>query len=58
MENLKQFESALESKLAEQKAEVAAVTEKAAKQFDSKVELCASTHVDIIAEQPDVGTIS
>jgi HK97 family phage major capsid protein len=38
MENLKQFESALESKLAEQKAEVAAVTEKAAKQFDSKVE--------------------
>ena len=38
MENLKQFETALEAKLAEQKAEVASVTEKAAKQFDSKVE--------------------
>lgn len=38
MENLKQFESALEAKLAEQKAEVASVTEKAAKQFESKVE--------------------
>jgi HK97 family phage major capsid protein len=38
MENLKQFETALEAKLAEQKAEVAAVTEKAAKQFESKVE--------------------
>ena len=38
MSELKQFESALEAKLAEQKAEVAAVTEKAAKQFDSKVE--------------------
>lgn len=38
MSDLKAFESALESKLAEQKAEVAHVTEKAAKQFDSKVE--------------------
>jgi HK97 family phage major capsid protein len=38
MENLKQFEAALEAKLAEQKAEVASVTEKAAKQFESKVE--------------------
>lgn len=38
MENLKEFESALESKLAEQKAEVAAVTEKAAKSFESKVD--------------------
>lgn len=38
MENLKQFEAALEAKLAEQKAEVAAVTEKAAKQFESKVD--------------------
>lgn len=38
MENLKQFEAALEAKLAEQKAEVAQVTEKAAKQFESKVE--------------------
>ena len=38
MSDLKQFESALEAKLAEQKAEVASVTEKAAKQFDSKVE--------------------
>lgn len=38
MSDLKQFESALEQKLAEQKAEVASVTEKAAKAFDSKVE--------------------
>jgi HK97 family phage major capsid protein len=38
MSDLKAFESALESKLAEQKAEVANVTEKAAKAFDSKVE--------------------
>jgi len=38
MSDLKAFESALEQKLAEQKAEVASVTEKAAKQFDSKVE--------------------
>ena len=38
MSDLKAFETALESKLAEQKAEVASVTEKAAKQFDSKVE--------------------
>ena len=38
MSDLKQFETALEAKLAEQKAEVASVTEKAAKQFDSKVE--------------------
>ena len=38
MSDLKAFESALEQKLAEQKAEVAHVTEKAAKQFDSKVE--------------------
>jgi HK97 family phage major capsid protein len=38
MSDLKAFESALESKLAEQKAEVAHVTEKAAKAFDSKVE--------------------
>jgi hypothetical protein len=38
MENLKQFEAALEAKLAEQKAEVAAATEKAAKQFESKVD--------------------
>ena len=38
MSDLKAFESALEQKLAEQKAEVANVTEKAAKQFDSKVE--------------------
>ena len=38
MSDLKAFESALEQKLAEQKAEVAGVTEKAAKQFDSKVE--------------------
>lgn len=38
MSDLKAFEFALEQKLAEQKAEVASVTEKAAKQFDSKVE--------------------
>lgn len=38
MSDLKAFETALEQKLAEQKAEVASVTEKAAKQFDSKVE--------------------
>ena len=38
MSDLKAFETALESKLAEQKAEVASVTEKAAKAFDSKVE--------------------
>ena len=38
MSELKQFETALEAKLAEQKAEVAHVTEKAAKSFESKVE--------------------
>lgn len=38
MEDLKKFEAALESKLAEQKAEVAQVTEKAQKNFESKVE--------------------
>lgn len=38
MENLKQFEDALASKLAEQKAEVSAATEKAAKAFESRVE--------------------
>lgn len=38
MSDIKAFETALESKLAEQKAEVAHVTEKAAKAFDSKVE--------------------
>lgn len=38
MSDLKTFESALEAKLAEQKAEVAAATEKAAKAFESKVE--------------------
>ena len=38
MENLKQFEDALASKLAEQKAEVVAATEKAAKAFESRVE--------------------
>jgi HK97 family phage major capsid protein len=38
MSDLKAFETALESKLAEQKAEVAHVTEKASKAFDSKVE--------------------
>ena len=38
MSDLKSFESALEAKLAEQKAEVAAATEKASKAFESKVE--------------------
>lgn len=38
MDNLKEFETALEAKLAEQKAEVAAATEKAAKEFASKVD--------------------
>ena len=38
MEDLKKFEAALESKLAEQKAEVAVATEKASKVFESKVE--------------------
>ena len=38
MSDIKSFESALEAKLAEQKAEVAAATEKAAKAFESKVE--------------------
>ena len=38
MEDLKKFEAALESKLAEQKAEVAVATEKASKAFESKVE--------------------
>jgi HK97 family phage major capsid protein len=38
MEDLKKFEAALESKMAEQKAEVASINEKAQKNFDSKVE--------------------
>jgi len=38
MEDLKKFESALESKMAEQRAEVASLTEKAQKNFDNKVE--------------------
>lgn len=38
MEDLKKFESALESKMAEQRAEVAQLTEKAQKNFDNKVE--------------------
>lgn len=38
MSDIKSFEAALEAKLAEQKAEVAAATEKAAKAFESKVE--------------------
>jgi HK97 family phage major capsid protein len=38
MEELKKFEAALESKMAEQKAEVASINEKAQKNFDSKVE--------------------
>jgi len=38
MSDIKTFEAALEAKLAEQKAEVAAATEKAAKAFESKVE--------------------
>jgi len=37
MENLKEFQSALESKLSEQKAALAAENEKAAKQFENKV---------------------
>ena len=38
MSDIKTFEAALEAKMAEQKAEVAAATEKAAKSFESKVE--------------------
>ena len=38
MSEVKAFETALEAKLAEQKAEVAQMTEKASKQLDSKVE--------------------
>jgi HK97 family phage major capsid protein len=38
MSDIKTFEAALEAKMAEQKAEVAASTEKAAKSFESKVE--------------------
>lgn len=38
MSDIKSFEAALEAKLAEQKAEVAAATEKATKSFESKVE--------------------
>ncbi len=38
MSDINSFEAALEAKLAEQKAEVAAATEKAAKAFESKVE--------------------
>ena len=38
MSDIKTFEAALEAKMAEQKAEVAAATEKAAKAFESKVE--------------------
>lgn len=38
MSEVKAFETALEAKLAEQKAEVTAMTEKASKQLDSKVE--------------------
>lgn len=38
MSEVKAFETALEAKLAEQKAEVALMTEKASKQLDSKVE--------------------
>jgi HK97 family phage major capsid protein len=38
MEDLKKFEAALESKMAEQKAEVAVATEKASKAFEIKVE--------------------
>jgi len=38
MEELKKFEDALSAKLAEQRAEVSAATEKAAKQFESRVE--------------------
>jgi HK97 family phage major capsid protein len=38
MEDLKKFEAALESKMADQRAEVAQLTEKAQKSFDNKVE--------------------
>lgn len=38
MEDLKKFEAALEAKFAEQKAEVAVNTEKAAKAFESRIE--------------------
>ena len=38
MEDLKKFEAALDAKLAEQKAEVAVNTEKAAKAFESRIE--------------------
>lgn len=38
MEEIKKFEDALAAKLAEQRAEVSAATEKAAKQFESRVE--------------------
>jgi len=38
MENLKEFQAALELKMNEQKQEVAAATEKAAKSFETKVE--------------------
>ena len=38
MSDIKTFEAALEAKMAEQKAEVAAATEKASKAFESKVE--------------------
>jgi len=38
MSDIKSFEAALEAKMAEQKAEVALATEKAAKAFESKVE--------------------
>ena len=38
MENLKEFQAALELKMNEQRQEVAAATEKAAKSFESKVE--------------------
>jgi HK97 family phage major capsid protein len=38
MENLKEFQAALELKMNEQKQEVASATEKAAKSFESKVE--------------------
>jgi len=38
MEDLKKFEAALDAKFAEQKAEVAVNTEKAAKAFESRIE--------------------
>ena len=38
MENLKEFQFALESKLSEQRAEVASITEKAAKQYETRIE--------------------